>query len=65
MNGLNKWISDVNEIASQHIVKILVGNKSDIQRKVSKEDATKFMEQNKMAFYYETSAKNGNNIDLV
>ncbi|KAM3130523.1 hypothetical protein pb186bvf_017332 [Paramecium bursaria] len=65
MNGLIKWINDVNEIASQHIVKILVGNKSDAQRKVSKEDATQFMDSNKMAFYYETSAKTGNNVDLV
>lgn len=65
MNGLIKWINDVNEIASQHIIKILVGNKSDAQRKVSQDDATKFMDSNKMAFYYETSAKTGNNIDLV
>ena len=45
---------------------MLVGNKSDLdeQRKVSKQDGLSFAERNRVAFY-EVSAKNGSNVDLI
>ncbi len=45
---------------------MLVGNKSDLDnmRKVSKQDGLSFAQKNRIAFY-EVSAKNGSNIDLI
>ena len=66
--NLSVWLEDAQ---SHHAgpykpVFVLVGNKTDQarQRKVSKEEALSFANQHNME-YYETSAKNGSNIEKV
>lgn len=46
---------------------LLVGNKSDLnnQRKVSFEEGKKFKEDNHLRYFFEVSAKKGENIDTV
>lgn len=74
--NINFWISDIEKHAPEKIVKILVGNKVDLaqidsmkdsidnRREVSYEAASNFALDNKM-FYYECSAKTGENINEV
>ena len=50
----------------ENVVKILVGNKSDLEasRQVSTEEALMFAKQNNIG-YVETSALNGNNVEFA
>ena len=59
------WLKEIEKYAPDNIIKILVGNKSDIEnkRKVSKEEAEIFSTQNGFVKYYETSAKEDKNIE--
>ena len=53
--------------SSPDIKVVLVGNKCDLenQREVSKEEAKKFAENYKIEFFYETSAKDGTNVEKL
>jgi GTPase SAR1 family protein len=58
------WLESIYLHADPNIVKVLVGNKIDLEdeRKVSTEDAMNLASQHKM-MYFETSAKLNKNID--
>ena len=58
------WLSSIKEHADPKVVKILVGNKCDLEheRKVTKQEAEQLAADNGM-HYYDTSAKNDYNID--
>jgi len=62
--SLNKWLSDAKDNVVEGTFIILVGNKIDLNNKrvVSKEEAEKFAEENKIA-YTETSASTGEGIN--
>ncbi|CAK91148.1 unnamed protein product (macronuclear) [Paramecium tetraurelia] len=60
---LNEWLQELQESAHEEIVKILVGNKSDLERDVSKKEAEKFMNDNNFSLFFETSAKTGENVE--
>ena len=65
--NVNMWLTEVKESAPDgEIVVMLIGNKTDLyhQREVTQEDATDFASKKQIA-YLETSAKDGNNIDLA
>ena len=65
--NLGTWLEDAQRNAEPHKpVFILVGNKTDQEkhREVMKEDAVKFASQHGMD-YFETSAKNGSNVEEV
>lgn len=66
-DNLSVWLEDVQKYAGtyKHVF-VLVGNKTDhvTNRKVSEEEALSFATQHNME-YYETSAKNGSNIEEV
>ena len=49
----------------KELKKILVGNKSDLDRYVTKEEAEKFMNTNNFSLFFETSAKTGENVEKV
>ncbi|CAD8194361.1 unnamed protein product [Paramecium octaurelia] len=60
---LHEWLHELQESAHEEIVKILVGNKSDLERDVSKKEAEKFMNDNNFSLFFETSAKTGENVE--
>lgn len=63
--SVGNWLADAKSMASQHIVIILCGNKSDLpenQRQVTFSEAEQFASENGMVFF-ETSAKEGDNVE--
>lgn len=61
--NLNNWLMEIEKNAKSNVVKVLIGNKSDLSslRKVSVEEGEEFAEENGMKFI-ETSAKNRDNV---
>ena len=62
-NGLNKWLLLLNDIYDQDIIKILIGNKSDLddKRVITYKQGSEFAETHGFKFI-ETSAKKNINI---
>ena len=62
--SVQTWLNSIKEHADPNVIKILVGNKCDLEseRKVSYEEANTLAKENNM-HYYDTSAKNDMNID--
>ena len=65
-DALPGWLNEIEKHGKEGVMKILVGNKSDLvdQRKVGYEKAKEIAEGNKMLFY-ETSAKDTSNVDKL
>ena len=65
-NDLDFWIEEINEaVDKDKVIKILIGNKSDLQnKKISYDTANKYAEKHNMKFHT-VSAKDGINIDMV
>jgi len=63
---VEEWLNEVNRQASDSTLKLLVGNKSDLdeEKKVSPEEAQSFAEKLGMSFL-ETSAKNSTNVEAA
>jgi len=63
LQKLEKWIDCFDENCKQDrkIIRALVGNKIDLEREVTKEEAQKFAEINRIDMFMETSAKTGEN----
>ena len=62
--SIKNWLMTSEEV-NQGFQKILVGNKFDLSdKKVNKETAEKFCEKYQMK-YFEVSAKNGTNVELI
>ena len=66
-NNLNIWLNEVRTFGNPDINLFLIGNKVDIEddRQISKEEAQKFAENNKVKLFLETSAKTGYNAKNV
>ncbi|KAJ8609008.1 hypothetical protein MRB53_039367 [Persea americana] len=76
-NSVTTWLTDLRLLAEEHIVVILVGNKSDLatastisgdtsqanQRQVTREEAEEWCKNNGVMEYVETSAKSGENVE--
>ncbi|MCQ2818822.1 MAG: GTP-binding protein [archaeon] len=62
---LNQWIKEVKEIASTDMIIYLIGNKKDTERKVPINLIEEFKTTYNIKYYIETSAKSGENIDLL
>ncbi|NHJ41388.1 MAG: GTP-binding protein [Asgard group archaeon] len=62
---LEEWHEDLLKNAGSDVIKILVGNKNDLEdyRSVSTKDALAFARKIKALTYIETSAKTGDNVD--
>eukprot|EP01016_Furgasonia_blochmanni_P000553 TRINITY_DN10130_c0_g2_i1.p1 TRINITY_DN10130_c0_g2~~TRINITY_DN10130_c0_g2_i1.p1 ORF type:complete len:231 (+),score=39.28 TRINITY_DN10130_c0_g2_i1:61-693(+) len=62
--NIEKWLKELKECAEQHIVVMLVGNKSDLRnlRQVKQEEAAALAERHGLAFI-ETSALEATNVD--
>lgn len=63
-DGIDKWIDFVREMRGTDGLLVLVGNKIDLEREVSKEEIESFAEKNSV-IYIEVSAKNSTNIGLL
>ena len=64
--NVKAWIEDCKSQSPSTILMVLAGNKMDLEssRAVSREEGEDFAKMNGMPFF-ETSAKNGENIDLL
>ena len=61
--NVKQWVELIDRYAGEGVVKLLVGNKCDVEaRQVTREEAEKFAEELKMR-YMETSAKTGENVE--
>ncbi len=63
-NNVSSWINEVRKHAGPNVVKLLVGNKCDLEsdRKVTQKEAQEFADSHNMVFL-ETSAKARINVD--
>ena len=63
-NQVNQWIEEIKENNSEDYILVLVGNKSDLTppRKIEREVIDEYCKNNSIENYFETSAKNGENI---
>jgi Ras-related protein Rab-1A len=59
--NIEKWFTEISKFATSDPVIFLVGNKTDLKRKISKEQAQKFADDNHV-IYTETSAKNDDGV---
>ena len=62
---LGVWLAEAREKANEGAVIILVGNKADLSREVSYDEGAEYMRENNLDFFFETSAKNGDNVAKV
>jgi small GTP-binding protein len=60
--NLSKWMSELEDNLGTKVPVLMVGNKIDLERKVTRAEAEAFAEKNKY-LYMETSAKTGENIE--
>ena len=66
-NNIEKWLNDI-KTQSNHDIKIfLIGNKADLEdkRRLTKEQGEQLCNDHKLAFFMETSAKTGFNVQNV
>ena len=65
--SIEKWLNDLRRYANDNILTVLIGNKIDIktERLISYENGKKFKEDNKIDYFIETSAKEGENIENI
>ena len=65
-SNVKNWVDDCKKQTPKNVLMILVGNKIDLEdkREVSFEEGENFAKDNSMLFY-ETSAKNGDNIENI
>ena len=63
--SIEKWLTDLRRYANDNILTVLIGNKIDIktERLVSYENGKKYKDDNKIDYFVEISAKNGENIE--
>ncbi|KAK8892631.1 hypothetical protein M9Y10_029870 [Tritrichomonas musculus] len=63
-NQIRKWMDSIKDYCNNQARVILIGNKSDLERSVTKEEAQDLASQYKIP-YIETSAKDNINVDLA
>ena len=61
-DNVKKWLNELNTKSNNMKQKILVGNKNDLKRQITTEEAQDFANQFNL-IYIETSAKTGKNVD--
>lgn len=62
-NDMDKWLKEIRTYSNPDVKIFLIGNKSDLdnRREVSQERAMRFVDDNKIIYFTETSAKTGEN----
>ena len=66
-NNIERWLNDVKTQSNPDVKIFLIGNKADLEekRQISREAGEKFCNDHKLAFFLETSAKTGFNVQNV
>ena len=66
-SNIDKWLNDIKSQSNPEVKIFLVGNKADLEdkRRVTKEAGEKFLQDHKLTFFTETSAKTGFNVQNV
>ena len=66
-NNIEKWLNDIKTQSNPDIKIFLIGNKADLEdkRKLTKEQGEQLCNDHKLAFFMETSAKTGFNVQNV
>jgi Ras-related protein Rab-1A len=63
-NNVKHWLNEIDRYATEHVSKLLVGNKSDlVQKKAIDYDTAKALADKLGIPFLETSAKNSANVD--
>lgn len=60
--NIPEWINYINKIHIENAVLVLVGNKSDLRRSISKEEGIAYAKENNL-LYFEVSALKNDNIN--
>ena len=63
--GLEVWLKDLRQQTEQEIPIFIVGNKSDMEKKVPTEDAKIFSTSNRTKYFAECSARIGYNVKEI
>ena len=65
--NVEKWLNDIKSQSSPDIKIFLIGNKADLEdkRQIPKEKGEIFVNENKLSFFSETSAKTGLNVQNI
>ena len=66
-NNIEKWLNDIKTQSNPDIKIFLIGNKADLEdkRRLTKEQGEQLCNEHKLAFFMETSAKTGFNVQNV
>jgi small GTP-binding protein len=64
---LKGWLREIQQHAHEEVVLFLIGSRADLaqNREVSREEAAVFLKEINGAFFIETSAKTGENVEAV
>ena len=62
--NIENWINFIKQVNTDESLLVLCGNKNDLERQVNYKEGFELAQKNGMLFF-ETSAKNRNNIDLM
>ena len=63
--GLDIWLKDLRQHTEENIPVFIIGNKMDLERQVSAEDAKIFAVSNRSIFFTECSAKTGEKVKNI
>ena len=64
-DGLDIWLKDIRQHTEQDLPIFIAGNKNDLKREVSSEEAQVFAVSNRIKYFTECSAKVGNNVKEI
>ena len=66
-NNIEKWLNDIKTQSNPDVKIFLIGNKADLEdkRRITKDQGEKLCSDHKLAFFMETSAKTGFNVQNV
>lgn len=61
-NELPIWLNEARQNVMPECVFVLIGTKNDLPRVIEYDEGIKFMKENNINLFFETSSKTGNNV---